>query len=370
MAERKRILLIQLYSNGDCLYATTIAQQIKQDHPNCILQWMILQPLASILKDNPFVDELVLMDKTNGEEGEATYNRANAIATQRIADQLTDVFYFTQLLWDNLSNYDGCIRRSIYRGYDKEITVDKTPILVLDEAENNAVNAFVQTHNLTSYKHVILFETSPLSGQVLLSEEDIIHIASSITSLPNTCIILSSYKSFNVQAANAFDGSVLSIRETVGLTHFCNLLIGCSSGITWGSLSTAGKQLPMIQLLSADAYYYNPPSIDFAFSGIEQKELIELFHFAPKDLIDAVKKIVEVDFESAKKKFHQTAKNKFAMHRGIVHHLLKRGKFGLLKKFLKINFSTNGAAFQMSKMIAKGFFFFPFQLIWNRFKKK
>jgi hypothetical protein len=370
MDERKKILLIQLYSNGDCLYATTVAQQIKQDHPNCILQWMILRPLASILKNNPFVDELVLMDKINGETGNATFARAKAIAAQRMHDQLTDAFYFTQLLWDNLSNYDGCIRRSIYRGYDQQITVDKSPILVLDESEKNAVQSFVHKHNLTSYKHVILFETSPLSGQVLLTEEDIIHIATSIASLPSTCIILSSYKSFAVQATHAIDGSVLSIRETVGLTHFCNLLIGCSSGITWGSLSTAGKQLPMVQLLTPNAYYYNPPSIDFAFAGIAQNALIELFRFTPDEIVETIKKIVDADFETAKNRFHQTATNKFAMHRGIVHHLLKRGKFALLKKFIRINLSTNGANMQMCLMMAKGFFLFPFQWLFDKIKKE
>ena len=31
--KRDKILLVQLYSNGDCLYATTVAQQIKKDFP-------------------------------------------------------------------------------------------------------------------------------------------------------------------------------------------------------------------------------------------------------------------------------------------------------------------------------------------------
>ena len=45
--EPKNILLVQLFSNGDCLYATTIARQIKQDYPGCKLTWAI----ASFCKD-------------------------------------------------------------------------------------------------------------------------------------------------------------------------------------------------------------------------------------------------------------------------------------------------------------------------------
>ncbi len=370
MKEKKRILLIQLYSNGDCLYATTIAQQIKHDYRDCILQWMILRPLESILRNNPFVDEVILIDKINDETGNATFERAKSIAAQRINDKLTDQFYFTQLLADKLSNYDGCIRRSIYRGYDKEITVSKTPVLVLTEEEQSAVQKFVTQQQLASYKQVILFETSPLSGQIRLTEEDIKTIASALVELPKTCVILSSYKSFNIQAAHVIDGSVLSIRETIGLSNYCSMLMGCSSGITWGSLSTAGKKLPMIQLLSDDAYYFNPPSIDFPFSGIDDNELIELFEFDAAHVVDVVKKIVAIDFQTARKQFHQQTKNKFAMHRGIVHHLLKRGRFRLLQNFISINRKVNGANFKMWKKIAAGFLLFPFQLCIDSTKKK
>ena len=37
----KKIILVQLYSNGDCLYATAVARQIKQDFPGSHLTWAI-----------------------------------------------------------------------------------------------------------------------------------------------------------------------------------------------------------------------------------------------------------------------------------------------------------------------------------------
>ena len=58
MQERKRILLGQLGSFGDCLYATTVARQIKVDFPECHLTWAIGSPYRSILDNSPDVDDI------------------------------------------------------------------------------------------------------------------------------------------------------------------------------------------------------------------------------------------------------------------------------------------------------------------------
>ena len=57
--------LVQLDANGDCLYATIIAHQIKEDYPDCHLTWWISSKCRHILRNNPHVDEVVeisLMD--------------------------------------------------------------------------------------------------------------------------------------------------------------------------------------------------------------------------------------------------------------------------------------------------------------------
>src|SRR5512138_3038540 len=38
---QRRVLLGQLEANGDCVYATTVARQIKTDNPDCHLTWAI-----------------------------------------------------------------------------------------------------------------------------------------------------------------------------------------------------------------------------------------------------------------------------------------------------------------------------------------
>jgi hypothetical protein len=54
---QQRILLGHLASFGDCLYATTIARQIKNDYPDCHLTWAIGSKYHSVIDENPYVDE-------------------------------------------------------------------------------------------------------------------------------------------------------------------------------------------------------------------------------------------------------------------------------------------------------------------------
>ena len=59
MEKQKKILLAQLNSNGDCIYATVIAKQIKEiDYPNCHLTWAISNKCKQSILHNPHVDEI------------------------------------------------------------------------------------------------------------------------------------------------------------------------------------------------------------------------------------------------------------------------------------------------------------------------
>ena len=64
----KKILLGQLLANGDCLYATAIARQIKVDYPGCHLTWAISSLCASILDGNPHVDKVWVVPINNRAE--------------------------------------------------------------------------------------------------------------------------------------------------------------------------------------------------------------------------------------------------------------------------------------------------------------
>ena len=54
--------MVQLYSNGDCLYATTVARQIKNDYPDCHITWAIASFCKDIINLNPFVDDVRIVD--------------------------------------------------------------------------------------------------------------------------------------------------------------------------------------------------------------------------------------------------------------------------------------------------------------------
>src|SRR6476469_1800090 len=54
----ERILLGQLGANGDCLYATILARQLRNDHPNAHITWAISSQCAGLLTNNPDIDEV------------------------------------------------------------------------------------------------------------------------------------------------------------------------------------------------------------------------------------------------------------------------------------------------------------------------
>ncbi len=54
----KKILLGQLGRRGDCLYATAVARQIKEDFPVCHLTWAISSMCRPVIDNNPYVDKI------------------------------------------------------------------------------------------------------------------------------------------------------------------------------------------------------------------------------------------------------------------------------------------------------------------------
>ena len=58
MNKQMNILLVHLHSNGDCLYATAVARQIKHDYPGCTLTWAVASFSKSVVEHNPFVDTI------------------------------------------------------------------------------------------------------------------------------------------------------------------------------------------------------------------------------------------------------------------------------------------------------------------------
>ncbi len=360
------ILLLHLFSNGDCLFATTIAKQIKFDYPNSHLTWMIASNCKSMILNNPYVDEIIEVDISVYNDKELIFNQCLKSAQSQKEEGIYDHIFVSQIIGDTFSNYDSCVRTSIYRCYGKPITVSPKPVLILNDEEKDKALNFFTSNELHQYKNVILFECAPMSGQVIFTVDFIKSFASQIVKSGDTAIILSSAKKIPVDINGVFDGSILTIRETVALSEHCTLLLGCSSGITWATTSIESRQIPMVQLLDPNAYIYNPPSIGFSKVGESTEVIIELYRYDLDLLIKCTKHIFENSFQDAKKVYNQKAKSNFRIFRGITHTFIKRKKYKLLKQFILMNLNENGFNLKMIKMIAIGILFYPVQSMLNK----
>jgi hypothetical protein len=80
-----------------------------------------------------------------------------------------DEVFLTQIPPNNFKNFDGTVRASIFRGYPMPITESVTPIIRLLPQEVANVRRFAETHHLSDYKHVILFECSSNSDQSFIT---------------------------------------------------------------------------------------------------------------------------------------------------------------------------------------------------------
>jgi hypothetical protein len=358
---KQNIVLFHLFSNGDCLFATTIAKQIKYDNPDCTLEWVISKKCSSIIFNNPNVDIITEIDIPLPSYNEIVFEKELAKVMSRKNDGFYDQVFVSQILGDNFCFYDSIVASSIFRCYGKPITVDTKPVLL--NSENEKINAFNFSvkHKLSNYKNVVLFECAPQSNQLNLTRDIIFEYCLQILKEKNTCVILSAPFPYEFNNPNIFDGDILTIRETVALTHFCTLLLGCSSGISWACTSNSAKPIPMVQILNDKAYYFNPLSITFEKQLKSTESLIELTKFDAEKIGLTFKDIFSKGFEVSKLIHNQKIKKQFKLFRGIVANFISNGKFKLLYHFIKINFKENGFNFSMIKYMFLGFLLFPFK---------
>jgi hypothetical protein len=193
-------------------------------------------------------------------------------------------------------------------------------------------------------------------------------VAKKITASPAICIILTSGISFT-GTDSILDASSLSVRENAALTHYCDLLIGCSSGITWITTSSAAKFLPMLQLLDKDAYFLNAPSVDFRRFDIQHKGLIEMGSFTEEKVYDCVTEIINTGFLSAEK-YNEVLPLQFNTTKKIVYNLLVYREFGALKKHYRLMESVYGKDPLFRRTFFRALAGAPFKLAANIWKKR
>jgi hypothetical protein len=276
---RPKALLVHFTSNGDCLMATTVARQIKEDHQGCHLTWAISERCKPVIENNPFVDEILTITFGPGEDPhDDVWPRTKAEVLHRQKAGQFDHVFFTQIYPENFNHFDGTTRSSIFRSYPGKITVPVQPVLYLSEAEIGRVEAFVSKHTLRDYSDVILFECAPASNQSWMTVERAIRISAQLVAqCPETAIVISSNKPFHSDCPAIIDGSVLTFRENAELSKYCTLLLGCSSGISWLLTSNWAKKLPTIQFLQRTSCWYSFASMryDHQFWGLGTEHILE-----------------------------------------------------------------------------------------------
>jgi len=365
---QKKILLVQLFSNGDCLYATAVARQIKIDFPNSELTWAIAPFCKNIIDLNPYVDQVRVVHDVPKNDVVAFRKFKKKINAEKAAGLWNEVFVTTNMD-DNQALYDGTIRGMILRAYPHKITVPLQPVLVLSEQEKSKVEAFAQKYRIAAYNNVILWEYAPQSGQSQLTFDWVMKLAAQLTALPSTCVILSSANSFQ-STDKILDASPLSVRENAALSHYCNLLIGCSSGITWLCTSSGGKMLPMIQLLNPHTAFINAPSVDFARYNINTDSLIEIIDLDERKILECVSMTLKGEFAEAKKIYNQSLPLQFNTTKKIVYNLLCYLQFGAIVKHVSIMVGVYGLKLSFLRDLSLGIITAPFKLIMNLYKKK
>ena len=343
MNRPKRILLGQLASNGDCLYATTVARQIKIDYPGCHLTWAIGSAWRSILDGNPDVDEIWEVKDYDTPGNFAQWARFEAEAKARKQRGEFDEIFLTQIAMPNFHLWTDGVRFAIYRAYPRPITVDTAPVTRLSEREVENVRQFAARHQLNEKSQVILFECAPRSQQSLVNPQFGSEVAQAIVEAnPAVAVILSSNHAFDSANSNLIDGSVLTLRENAELTKYCSLLIGASSGVTWISTCDWAKPLPMIQLLVPDFVRGNSPTYDYEKRGVSTEQIIEMHDYSARDVVDCVNEIFARDFAAAKSKWGQITPLGFGVYQDLQKFLIRSLHLKQAVQLLALNLKEHG----------------------------
>lgn len=368
MEIRPRILIILLYSNGDCLLATPILSQIRRDFPTAHITWNVASFSKHFLINNPEIDKLNEVNEVVKNDIKS-YRKYRYKLEGQARKGIWDKIYYLQLSDSNLANYDGCIRSMLFNSYGEKIETSFIPRIYLTERETKVANDFIDNHKLEEFDNVILFEFAPQSGQLKIDMNEAMEISNEITSLNNIAVIMSSPNKFDSDNPKIIDGSELSIRETGALLKHCNLVLGCSSGLSWMATSNIGNRIPLIQILDTGALWVNPMSRDFEWFNINQP-LIELYQFDKNVISDCVK-LALVDFEKCKETYQLTLPVSFNTTSATIYNLLCYLQFKSIIRHIYLNFSRFGFNKLLIIAILKGFLFSPFKLCYNLlFKKK
>jgi hypothetical protein len=351
MVGQQKILIIHLVSNGDCLYVTAIARQIKKDFPGCHLTWMISNLCSQVLLNNDDVDQIEILEVKNIKD--AMFSAWYALHEQKrfsaISSQYDHIFE-TQFFPANVHHYDGTIRSTLLRSYPNFKNMQVTPHVRLTGTEIANANNFGDNYNLRNYRQVVLFECTPGSGQSFINQGLALEISKKLVGFfPEMFIVLSTHLHLETNHDRIAVGNTISFRENAQLALHCNLLIGASSGITWLLTSDwITKPIPSIQLLNvAKGISFASVKYDFDYWGLDHSHIVEIFTPDAGRVIDCVKLYYDEGMPACIKKYNEDVKPNPFFIKDYFNMVAKRKHISLLMALFSNFAERNGMSFKL-----------------------
>jgi hypothetical protein len=297
----QRILLGQLGANGDCLYTTILARQLRADYATAEIVWAISTQCKDIPSNNPYVDRVMEIPVPDWSYHELAWKVFEREALNGRRRHEFDAVYLSQIWPNNFQNYDGTIRPSILRAYGKPLTVPIENVIQLTDAELERVDQFAKIHRLGESEHCLIFECSSKSGQSFVNPKNALDIADKIYELlPSARIVFSTNLDIVVDDSRSVSASALSLREISALTHHATLFLGAGSGCTVAVTSTAARPLPIVLLLKKTTSVFASFAHDAEYFG-QDRHILELTNEDPSYIAKSVSDVYRMGFAEAAK---------------------------------------------------------------------
>lgn len=243
--------------------------------------------------NNPDISEVVTYD-IKKEPGDVVWARNEEKLKQDLAVGHIDKLVSPQIIGDNEHYYTGTIRSTILGQYPGKLTIGYKPFLYMTEEEKTRVDDFAKTSKLSSYNKVVLFECMPLSGQVPMNPDKALRFCEQMiaSGIEDVCFILTSGQKIQSTYAQIVDASVLSIRENYELLKRVDLIIGCSSGISWMSFAHGIEPKPMFQLMDNQSFYFNSFHRDCRILKEDSSKIAESLYKSDEQVFADIKDFV------------------------------------------------------------------------------
>lgn len=94
----KEILIIRLSSIGDVIHCTPVARSLKLVWPDCRITWLVGEVAAELLRDNPYIDEIMVWPREKFDKSLRNLKFAKAVALWGILKKMLSVKSFYAVL--------------------------------------------------------------------------------------------------------------------------------------------------------------------------------------------------------------------------------------------------------------------------------